>query len=166
MNKGKVIRIYTDGACSGNPGPGGWATVWCDGDEITDRRGGESQTTNNRMELLAALEALKWICKSEKSNQYEIYSDSAYVVNALTKGWIFNWRLRGWKTSTGEPVKNKETWQELESTINALSLNGYTISFHKVKGHNGLPMNEYADKIAKSEVVKQQYKIREGARCD
>lgn len=164
MNKGKAksIRIYTDGACSGNPGPGGWAVVWCDGDEIQDRRGGEKQTTNNRMELIAVVEAIKWVLKSEKSNLYTIYSDSAYVHNAITKGWIQAWQARGWKTTAGDPVKNQELWQELDALLRVCN---HMLMFCKVKGHNGLPMNEYADKIAKSEVVKQQYKIREDARC-
>ena len=99
----KTIRIYTDGACSGNPGPGGWATVWCDGDKLKDHRGGEPNTTNNKMELLAVLEALRWICKQRKSKSvsYEIYSDSAYVVNAITKCWLENARMEDkfWRSS-------------------------------------------------------------------
>lgn len=157
----KTIRIYTDGACSGNPGPGGWATVWCDGDALKDHRGGEPQTTNNRMELLAVLEALRWICKQGKSKlvAYEIYSDSAYVVNAITKCWLQNWRMHKWKTSSGDEVKNKEIWQQMDKLLSKVRT-GYQVSFHEVKGHAGDPMNEYADKIAKSEATKQQYKIR------
>lgn len=157
----KTIRIYTDGACSGNPGPGGWATVWCDGDKLKDHRGGEPNTTNNKMELLAVLEALRWICKQRKSKSvsYEIYSDSAYVVNAITKCWLQSWRMQGWKTSSGDPVKNKEVWQQVDQTLSTIRMQ-FQVSFHKVKGHAGDPMNEYADKIAKSEATKQQYNTR------
>lgn len=158
----KIVRIYTDGACSGNPGPGGWAMVWCDGDKLHDHRGGEPETTNNRMELLAVLDALQWICsqKRSKSIKYEIHSDSAYVVNAITKCWLQSWRMRGWKTSAGDPVKNKEVWQQVEQVLVKAQAT-HLVSFCKVKGHSGNPMNEYADKVAKSEAMRQQYKMRD-----
>lgn len=159
MSKNKVVRIYTDGACSGNPGPGGWATVWCDGDNIIDRRGGEPLTTNNRMELLAVLEALKWISSENKSVAYEVYSDSAYVINAITKCWLQGWRMRGWKTSSGDEIKNIEVWKQLYNLLVKVQ-STHKVTFYKVKGHNGDPMNEYADKIARSEVVRQQYACR------
>lgn len=154
----KIVRIYTDGACSGNPGPGGWATVWCDGDDkVQDRRGGEPLTTNNRMELLAVLEALRWIKSNNKTTVYEIYSDSAYVINAITKCWLQGWRMRGWQTSSGDQIKNLEVWQQLYNVLTEVQSAHYQVTFHKVKGHSGDPINEYADKIAKSETAKQQY---------
>lgn len=153
----KIVRIYTDGACSGNPGPGGWATVWCDDDKVKDKRGGEPLTTNNRMELLAVLEALRWIKSKSKTTVYEIHSDSAYVINAITKCWLQGWRMRGWKTSSGDQIKNLEVWQQLYDALAEVQSAHYQVTFHKVKGHSGNPINEYADKIAKSEATKQQY---------
>ena len=105
----KVI-IYTDGACSGNPGPGGWGTVLMYKDTKKEISGGNKETTNNIMELTAVVEGLKML---KFPCEVELYSDSAYIVNAFNQGWIYNWKKKNWKTSDGKEVKNKEIWQEL-----------------------------------------------------
>ena len=155
-----VVRLYTDGACSGNPGPGGWSVVWYGKNKILDKSGGSKNTTNNQMELVAVLEALKLIKSKSNKKTYEICSDSAYVVNAINNGWLYSWRKNSWKTQSGDPVKNASIWQDLYSILISLKMHKYMISFTKVKGHSGNPLNEYADKIAKAEVVKKQLGLR------
>ena len=121
------IIIYTDGACSGNPGPGGWAAILIYNGKEKEISGGNKNTTNNIMEITAVIEglkALKYPC------EVELYSDSAYVVNTFTQGWIFNWMQKGWKTASGDSVKNKELWQELYSLTKI-----HKVTFNKVKGH-------------------------------
>ena len=127
----KVI-IYTDGACSGNPGPGGWGAILMYKDAKKEISGGCKQTTNNVMEITAVVEALK--CLKVESD-VQVYSDSAYTVNAFKQGWIYNWLKNGWKTSGKEPVKNKELWQELYNLTKK-----HKVEFIKVKGHAD---NEY-----------------------
>ena len=105
----KVI-IYTDGACSGNPGPGGWAAVLISGEHKKEIYGGSKNTTNNIMELTAIIEGLKAL---KQECEVELYSDSAYSINGFNQGWIYNWMKKGWKTADGKDVKNKELWQEL-----------------------------------------------------
>lgn len=155
-----IVRLYTDGACSGNPGPGGWSVVWYGKDKILNRSGGSKNTTNNQMELVAVLEALKLIESKSNKITYDICSDSAYVVNAINNGWLYGWRKNDWRTQSGDPVKNAYIWQDLYVTLVSLKMHKYMISFTKVKGHSGNPLNEYADKIAKAEVVKQQLGLR------
>ena len=141
----KVI-IYTDGACSGNPGPGGWAAILIYGDNKKEISGGSQETTNNIMELTAILEglkALKFEC------EVEVYSDSAYSVNAFNQGWIYNWMKKGWKTANGEPVKNKEIWQELYSLTQK-----HKVTFNKVKGHSDDELNNRCDELARGEIEK------------
>ncbi len=134
-----VVRIYADGACKGNPGPGGWgAILQMDGEE-KELFGGEPQTTNNRMELTAvirALEALKSPC------QIEVYTDSQYVQKGISE-WLPDWKRRGWRTADKKPVKNLDLWQELERLAGA-----HRIAWHWVKGHAGHPENERADELA------------------
>lgn len=154
----KVCRIFTDGACSGNPGgPGGWAAIISiNGENKKVLRGGSQHTTNNRMELLAVIKAVEKIAKAKKINKFEIFSDSAYVVNAINKNWIESWKIRGWKSVRNEPIKNHDLWVRLdEGLVNAKQV-GKEIIFTKVKGHSGNPLNEYADMIAKEEVEKQK----------
>lgn len=155
-----VIRLYTDGACSGNPGPGGWSVVWYGKNKILDKSGGSKSATNNQMELVAVLEALKLIESKSNKKTYEICSDSAYVVNAINNGWLYSWRKNNWKTQSGDSVKNAGIWQDVYKLLVFLNIHKYMISFVKVKGHSGNPLNEYADKIAKEEVVKQQLGLR------
>ena len=133
------VEIFTDGACKGNPGPGGWAAVIRAGAKEKEISGGEPLTTNNRMELLAAirgLEALKRPCR------VALYTDSIYVRDGITK-WIHGWRRNGWRTADRKPVKNAELWQEL---VDAAA--PHRIEWHWVKGHAGHPENERADQLA------------------
>ena len=141
----KVI-IYTDGACSGNPGPGGWAAILISGDTKKEISGGSLNTTNNIMELTAILEglkALKYAC------EVEVYSDSAYSVNAFNQGWIYNWVKKGWKTADGSPVKNKEIWEELYNLTKI-----HNVKFFKVKGHSDDELNNRCDELARAEIAK------------
>ena len=137
-----MIKVYTDGACLGNPGPGGWAAVVIDGGEEKEFSGGEPLTTNNRMELSAAINALKNI---PELSDVEIYTDSTYVKNGITS-WIKNWEKNGWKNSQKEPVKNKELWLELLELSKK-----HKIQWQWVKGHSGDEFNERADKLARSQ---------------
>ncbi len=132
--------IYTDGACSGNPGPGGWGAILQFGEARKEICGGEAETTNNRMELLAAIEGLntlKFAC------EVDLFTDSSYVKDGITK-WIFGWKKKGWKTADGKPVKNVELWQQLEEARNR-----HKVTLHWVKGHAGHPENERADELAR-----------------
>lgn len=139
------VRIYTDGACSGNPGPGGYAAILSCGDHRREIVGGEAQTTNNRMELMAvikALDALKQEC------EVDVYSDSAYVVNAFNQGWIQQWRQRGWRTSGKKSVQNTDLWKQLLSLVSK-----HTVTFHKVAGHADDPFNNRCDELARGEAL-------------
>ena len=148
------VRIYTDGACSENPGPGGWASVWICDDNIKVKSGCNPKTTNNQMELTAVVVSLRRIVSNHcKGDTYEVYSDSAYVVNSINNNWIERWRLNGWKTSKGDDVKNVELWMECLKLLSQMKQMGIKITFIKVKGHSGDTLNEYADEIAKKEVL-------------
>ncbi len=139
----KVI-IYTDGACSGNPGPGGWGAILMYKENTKEISGGEKNTTNNIMELTAVIEGLKLL---KFSCEVEIYSDSAYVVNAFNQGWIYNWIKNNWKTSGKEPVKNQEIWQELYSLTKI-----HKVKFIKVKGHSDNEFNNRCDEMARNAI--------------
>ena len=135
----KQIEAFTDGACRGNPGPGGWGVVLRYGDHEKHLYGGESETTNNRMELMAAiqaLEALKETCK------VRLTTDSTYVQKGISE-WLNNWKKNGWKTSNKKPVKNVDLWQRLD-----LATQSHEVEWHWVKGHSGHPENELADRLA------------------
>ena len=139
MTELQLVEIYTDGACKGNPGPGGWAALLRTGDKEREISGGEAPTTNNRMELMAAirgLEALKRPCR------VQLFTDSNYVRDGITK-WIHGWQRNGWRTADKKPVKNAELWQEL---LDAAA--PHTIDWKWVKGHAGHPENERADQLA------------------
>lgn len=138
----KKVTIYTDGACSGNPGKGGWGSILIYGDVVKELSGGEDNTTNNRMELKAVIEALKAL---KSPCDVEIYSDSAYVVNAFTQKWIDNWIKNNWKTADKKSVKNVDLWQELLVLIKT-----HNVTFKKVKGHSDNELNERCDKLAKA----------------
>lgn len=141
------IKIYTDGACSGNPGKGGWAYILIDTGkcEVYKEHGGERDTTNNKMELMSVFKAITY-CIKQNIRKITIYSDSAYVVNAFKFGWLKSWKANNWKKKDGETIKNKELWKELSDL-----LEGYPIKvdFVKVKGHSGDTFNEMVDKLAK-----------------
>lgn len=154
------IRIYTDGACSENPGPGGWASIWVSDNGIKVISGNNPNTTNNQMELTAVVVSLRRVrnflttlSNPWMSKEYEIYSDSAYVVNSINNNWIDRWMLNDWKTSRGDDVKNVELWMECLRLLSKIRQSGVKITFIKVKGHSGDTLNEYADEIAKKEVL-------------
>lgn len=140
----KKVTIYTDGACSSNPGAGGWAAVLTYGAKTKEISGFEAQTTNNRMELRAVIEALQAV---KTGFLCEICSDSAYVVNAINNNWLTSWQLNGWKTADNKPVKNVDLWQRLQSELSRLE-----VSFVKVKGHADVELNERCDFLARSEI--------------
>lgn len=135
------VQLFTDGACSGNPGPGGWAFLLrhpSSGKERSDS-GANTNTTNNRMELSAVIHGLSALTSP---SEVDLFSDSKYVLDGL-KSWIYNWKRNGWKTAAKKPVKNADLWQQLESLRQT-----HTITFHWVKGHAGHPENEFVDKLA------------------
>ena len=134
-----VVTIHTDGACSGNPGPGGWGAVLRYNGTVRELKGGEALTTNNRMELKAAAEALNAL---KRSCEVELHTDSQYVKNGLTT-WIKGWKKNGWKTADKKPVKNVDLWQALDEAVAR-----HTIRWHWVKGHAGNEDNERADELA------------------
>jgi ribonuclease HI len=134
-----AVDIFTDGACRGNPGPGGWAALLIAGEQRKEVSGAEAATTNNRMELTAAiggLHALKRRCT------VRIYTDSKYVLQGITE-WLPNWKARGWRTAAREPVKNQDLWEQLDAAVA-----GQDIEWHWVKGHSGHEGNEYVDQLA------------------
>ena len=134
------VTIYTDGACSGNPGPGGWGALLQFGEHERELKGGEGNTTNNRMELtaaIAALETLKRTCK------VHLHTDSTYLRDGMTS-WIHNWKRNGWRTTAKKPVKNVDLWQRLDKAIQS-----HDIEWHWIKGHAGDPGNEAADALAR-----------------
>jgi ribonuclease HI len=140
------VVIYTDGACKGNPGPGGWGAMLTSGDTVKELFGGEMGTTNNRMEMTAVIEALAAL---KRPCRVTLYLDSEYVRKGITE-WISGWKARGWRTAAKQPVKNVDLWQKLD---NLISSSGHTIEWRWVKGHAGDPGNERADALANKGVV-------------
>ena len=138
------VIIYTDGACSGNPGPGGWGAILMINENKKEISGGNKNTTNNVMELTAVIEALKLLKRPCNVN---LYSDSSYVVNAFLQNWILGWIKNGWKNSNKEDVKNKELWQELISLTKV-----HNVTFHKVKGHADNKYNNRCDELARNAI--------------
>lgn len=156
--KSLKVRIFTDGACSENPGPGGWAAVFNTANKCSTISGNEKTTTNNRMELKAAIEAFKRVLIKNKNAEYELYSDSAYVVNSINNGWIDKWQQNNWKTTKNDDVKNRDLWEEFAYLKNKVESLGIYIQIIKIKGHAGNTFNELADKLAKEE----SFKAKEG----
>ena len=140
----KEVTIYTDGACSGNPGPGGWGAILMYNGAQKEISCSSKETTNNIMEITAVLEALKLL---KEECQVKIYSDSAYVVNAFNQGWIYNWRKNNWKTASKDPVKNRELWEELYNLTTK-----HKVEFIKVKGHSDNEYNNRCDFLATSAI--------------
>lgn len=136
----KKVTIYTDGACSGNPGPGGWGAVLQYGAHEKELSGGDPQTTNNKMELTGAIEALRQL---REPCEVDLYSDSKYVIDGITKGWAKGWKARGWKKADKTPAKNPELWDALLSLVEY-----HTVCFHWVKGHADNPHNNRCDELA------------------
>jgi ribonuclease HI len=154
MSAPRVI-IHTDGACSGNPGPGGWGAILSFGDREKELKGSEAHTTNNRMELMgaiAALEALKRPCS------VDLYTDSQYLRGGIT-GWINGWKRNGWRTADKKPVKNVDLWQRLDA-----ALKQHDVRWHWVQGHAGHAMNERADQLARDAIAELRAAQRGAAR--
>ncbi len=140
----KQVTIYTDGACSGNPGPGGWGCILMYNQHRKESSGGALNTTNNRMEITAALEALKLL---KEPCRVDLYTDSAYLCNALEKKWLDTWSKNGWKTASKSNVENQDLWKEL-----IVELDRHDVQFHKVKGHADNEYNNRCDKLARDAV--------------
>jgi ribonuclease HI len=134
-----LVEIYTDGACRGNPGPGGWGALMRVGDREREIYGGEPATTNNRMELTAAIRALEAL---KRRSKVKLYSDSKYLRDGITT-WLHDWKRRGWKTADRKPVKNQDLWEQLDELAAA-----HDVEWHWVRGHDGHPENERADALA------------------
>ena len=141
MSGEKRVTVYTDGACSGNPGPGGWGAILVYGDKSKELCGGEQLTTNHRMELTAACAALEALTRP---CAVDLFTDSQYVKGGIT-GWIFGWKRNGWKTADKKPVKNVDLWQRLDAAIQR-----HDVAWHWVKGHAGNEANEKADELARA----------------
>jgi len=142
-----VVEMFTDGACRGNPGPGGWGVLMRFKDNEKELHGGETDTTNNRMELMAAIMGLESLTRD---CQVELYTDSKYVMQGITE-WIHNWKTRGWKTANKKPVKNADLWQRLDRAREQ-----HQVQWHWVKGHSGHAENERADELANKGVDELQ----------
>ena len=141
-----IIEIFTDGACSGNPGPGGWGTILRYRAEQRELSGGEPETTNNRMELMAAIAGLEAL---KRASKVQITTDSTYVKDGITR-WIHGWKKNGWKTAAKKPVKNQDLWQRLDA-----ALASHEVEWHWVRGHAGHPENERADALARQAAARQ-----------
>jgi len=144
----KKVKIYTDGACSYNPGPGGWGCVLIYGEKQKQMSGFEDNTTNNRMELMAVIKALDEL---KEACEVDLFTDSAYVSNAFLQDWISNWARNGWRGSDKKEVKNKELWQRLLNLTKK-----HKVTFHKVKGHSDNELNNLCDKLATGEIEKNK----------
>ena len=138
------VTIYTDGACSGNPGPGGWGAVLIFGETERDICGGEAATTNNRMELMAAIQALEAL---KRPCRVELHTDSQYVRTGITE-WLAGWKARGWRTAAKAPVKNEDLWRRLDEARSR-----HEVQWRWVRGHNGHPLNERADALARQGLI-------------
>jgi ribonuclease HI len=150
-----AVVIYTDGACSGNPGPGGWGAILSFAGKEKELKGGELHTTNNRMELMAAISALEALTKP---CDVDLHTDSQYVRNGISS-WINGWKKNGWKTADKKPVKNVDLWQKLDA-----ALKQHTVRWHWVKGHAGHPMNERADQLARDAIAELRDKVNRGVK--
>lgn len=142
----KHVKIYTDGACSGNPGPGGWGVILSYNGAVKELSGGEKETTNNRMELTAAIQGLSAL---KERCSVALYSDSKYLIDAITKGWVYNWRDKGWMKTKTEPTPNSDLWKRL---LELLSY--HEVELEWVRGHAGHPENEKCDKLATDAIKK------------
>lgn len=140
-----MLKIWTDGSCLGNPGPGGWAFVATNGQNTAERSGGERNTTNNRMELMAVIRALT---AAHRHSEIELHTDSQYVKNGM-QSWLKNWKKNNWHTANKKPVKNQDLWMQLDELSGAIK-----IHWHWVRGHNGDEMNERCDELARTAAEK------------
>lgn len=140
----KEVMVYTDGACSGNPGPGGWGAILMFGEHRREISGGERATTNNRMEIAAVIEALKLL---KEPCKVKVYSDSAYVVNCFQQGWYRGWQKNGWKNSKNQPVENQDLWKQL-----LVLMEKHRVEYIKVKGHSDNELNNHCDYLAREAI--------------
>jgi ribonuclease HI len=141
-----MITVYTDGGCTGNPGPGGWAAILVPPDkEPIELSGGDKATTNNRMELIAAIKALEYVVRTQSEKEVQIHTDSQYVKNGITT-WIHSWKKNGWRTAAKQDVKNKDLWIALDEWVSTLN-----VRWVWVKGHSGVPLNERCDVLVAAE---------------
>ncbi|HXO66298.1 MAG TPA: ribonuclease HI [Steroidobacteraceae bacterium] len=143
----RVVEIYTDGACRGNPGPGGWAALLTSGERSRELHGAEPMTTNNRMELTAVIRALEALRRPVRAR---VYTDSEYVRRGITE-WLAGWKARGWRTADRKPVKNQDLWERLDELTAA-----HTLEWHWVPGHAGVPGNERVDRLANEAIDRLQ----------
>jgi len=150
----KKVIIYTDGACSGNPGPGGWGAILVYGERKLEISGYEPYTTNNRMELTAPIEAIK---RLKESCEVDVYSDSSYLVNAFQKKWLVSWQQKNWIKSDKKPVENRDLWEKLIGLANI-----HSIQWHKVKGHASNALNNRCDELATGEIKQNRTKSANG----
>lgn len=141
----KEVTIYTDGACSGNPGPGGWGAVLIYGEHKKELYGNERETTNNRMEITAAVEALQHL---KRPCTVRLYSDSAYLINCMQQGWYRKWQKNGWQTGKKQPVENQDLWKALLEQVER-----HDITFYKVKGHSDNALNNRCDELARNAII-------------
>lgn len=149
-----MIKIYTDGSCSKNPGPGGWGVAVLSSDNFQTLGGYDVNTTNNKMELKAFIEALKFIVSHKnKKEKFKLFADSSYVVNAMNNDWLENWEKNSWKTKTGDDVKNKEQWKEVSKLMKLVEKENVELTIMKVKGHSGDTFNDIADRVARSNTL-------------
>jgi ribonuclease HI len=146
MSSNKHVEIYTDGACSGNPGPGGWGALLRFNGVEKEMNGGEEETTNNRMEMMAVIEALGAL---KKSSHVKLYTDSKYVMQGVTE-WMDGWKAKNWKTAAKKPVKNVDLWKRIDDAVQA-----HNVEFIWVKGHAGHPENERADELARGGIPRK-----------
>lgn len=159
------IILYTDGSSRGNPGPGGWGTILLTKEHVVEFGGRETHTTNNRMELMATIVALREVyAKVEKDWSVHVYTDSEYVKKGISE-WIKGWIAKGWKTSTKKPVLNQDLWQELLKEKEHLEEKGVNVTFTYVKAHNGHPLNERADTIATTFADNEPTELYNGPRA-
>ncbi|HHV65863.1 MAG TPA: ribonuclease HI [Peptococcaceae bacterium] len=148
----KRVLVYADGACSGNPGPGGWAVILKYGEHSKELSGFALETTNQRMELKAAIEGLKAL---KEPCAVELYSDSAYLINAFEQNWLARWQKNGWLNANKKPVENQDLWQELLKLTSV-----HQVQWLKVKGHSGHPENERCDELARKAITEAQKTLR------
>ncbi|MBQ3800857.1 MAG: ribonuclease HI [Treponema sp.] len=150
MEEDNYLVVYTDGGCHGNPGPGGWGAVIIDGNDVRELSGGEKATTNNRMELTAAISVLQTVSNEGKwaGKTVRVFIDSQYVKNGITS-WIAGWKRNGWRTAAKKPVLNRDLWERLDSLASSL-----TVQWVWVKGHAGVKYNEVCDQLCQKEIAK------------
>ncbi len=146
LDNSEVVYLFTDGACSGNPGPGGWAAILKYKDHTRELSGGEKDTTNNRMELRAIIEGLETL---KKPCEVVVYTDSKYISDAINKGWLAGWKRMGWKRPKNKPLKNVDMWKKLASLLER-----HEVRFVWIKGHSGHRENERCDALAKREIIR------------